>query len=1214
MSASSQRTWLGVLLFLAVAGGAGWWSYQQFFAIDMVEIVELNNRGIGWMENFDNGDGYRKAVPIFEEITKKAPAWKPGYINLGIALLNRRDQETGDIERAVTIFERILKSDPKNNHANFCIAMILTNNGQDMPRAFKHLEIVVQNDPKDPHAWYWYGKSLGDDVAKTKECMQKALALDPYLHGAIYEMGMLLREESIDKAKEFLVTHTRLLESQWQSHTYLKYGEMGKYAEVIGRFPRDKTPATGPLPLFGRDDKFQVQLAPSVRWATAADFGAGAEGALRRAIRQRFGGTIVVLDFNLDGRPDFFLASAVVRDGKLGDLLLLNEGDKRFRDVTAEAGLAGLPASLGCAVADYDNDGLPDLLLTGIRGVRLLRNTKVDKEHRFQDVTSKAGLDQFTGVCLGAAFVDLDQDSDLDIVLTQLGATVDEAAARLKNPKRGQDLLNAEVLSPFRGLVVFLNVGEALAAATQTKTAPLDTKFRLADKLLPEFQAAAVNVAVGDLDSDRDVDLFVLGDGEPPWAILNDRLLRFRRTAMADKAMSKGTWNGAAFFDSNRDEKTDLFVVGPGQKPAFLVQGQAGSETWFTAGITNAPPMIQAQAFDIDLDGWTDIIGLSENRKPVLLHNQVGKLVWIRDALGGEKEWPKDIAALIACDVDSDCFPDFVSWSESEGLRLYRNLGNGNHALVVELSGIRHEGILMRCNADAIGARVGAQVRDHWTSMELATLHAGLGQSRQPIMLGLGKATHADFISVRWPDGVWQAELNVATCQRFVVREHNRKGVSCPLLFTWNGKQFEFITDFLGAGSVGEPLPGGGHRPPRAEESVKIEAEQLVPKDGRYVLKFAEPMDEVTYLDRLRLVVVDHPADVRVYPDERFPTETRPATQDLLVFSAVQQIFAKQAKDHRGRDVTQTLRHWDRHTADGFAKRSWIGFAEEHFVELDFGDQLAKFGPKDRLGLFLAGWTDYPFPESIWAAGQAGHSLLSPVLERLGDDGTWHIVRDDLSFPAGLPRMMTYDVSGLVAGPACKLRIRTNMHVYWDQIFIAPILESIPANHGAWPRGDSASKIRLQTLDVADAKLEHRGCVQEFSPDGKQPTVYAYDKLEAVPVTRQAGRLTKFGDVTELLTERDDRFVIFGPGDELTVTFAADKLPPLPAGWKRSFVLRTWGYCKDASPWTATGDTIEPLPFQGMSNFPYGPGERYPQSPLHVEYLQRWQTRQIGTK
>src|SRR5262249_25253850 len=212
---------------------------------------------------------------------------------------------------------------------------------------------------------------------------------------------------------------------------------------------------------------------------------------------------------------------------------------------------------------------------------------------------------------------------------------------------------------------------------------------------------------------------------------------------------------------------------------------------------------------------------------------------------------------------------------------------------------------------------------------------------------------------------------------------------------------------FLGAGSIGEYEPDRGTRKPRPEESVKIEPHQLVPKHGKLRLKVSNPMDEVHFFDRLQLTVVDHPADVKVFPDERFVTLGDQPSQELLAFR--EEIYPVKATDHRGRDVTAKLRAMDRDTVDGFAKRGWLGYAEEHWVELDFGDRLAKIGPSDRLILCLAGWTDYPYPESIWAATQAGVALQHPVLERKGDDGKWHAVLADAGFAAGLTRMTTED-------------------------------------------------------------------------------------------------------------------------------------------------------------------------------------------------------------
>ncbi len=627
-------------------------------------------------------------------------------------------------------------------------------------------------------------------------------------------------------------------------------------------------------------------------------------------------------------------------------------------------------------------------------------------------------------------------------------------------------------------------------------------------------------------------------------------------------------------------------------------------------------------------------------RKPVLLHHDGKRLVTTLEGLGADSDWPKDLIGLLTADLDCDGNPDVLLWSEQEGLQLRRNRGNGNHSLKIAVSGHRRlskPGSIERTNADGIGTRIVVQAPNHWAGTEYATLAAGLGQSAQPVLFGLGKHTEAELIRLYWPDGCQQAEFDQAAEHCGVVRieETNRKDTSCPILFTWNGERFTFVTDFLGAGSIGECEPDGGHRSPRPEESVKIEANQLAPLDGHYVLKIAEPMSEITYLDRLQLVVLDHPAGVRVYPDERFEAGGPAPTQDLLAFRDA--LFPVKATDHRGHDVTAKLAKWDRDTVDDFARRSWIGFAEEHAVTLDFGNRLAKFGPKDRLILCLAGWTDYPYPESIWAAHQAGIEMLPPVLERQAADGQWEKIAD-AGFPAGLPRMMTLEVTGKLSGPRCVLRLRTNLHVFWDQLFVAPLLETVHASplapvlrgegsgvRGSGPgrfspltpnpsppstgeRGESVARGTI--LEVKDAALSARGLLKEYSPDGREPTVYDYDRLDAFPVARLSGRITRYGDVTELLRAADDSFVIFGPGDELSVRFDAGRLPPLPEGWQRSFVLRTWGYCKDASPFTAHGDTVGPLPFRAMSNYPYRTDEKHPDA----EYDRRWNTRQVGPR
>jgi Flp pilus assembly protein TadD len=1195
-SASGSRSrwllWLGAfVLFLAVlAGAALWWMRKP--APDMAKVFASNNRGIGYMEQFN----YPEATAAFEEVVHEAPDWLPGRINLGISLLNTNTTES--LQRARGLFEDVLKQDPDNLHAHYCLGIMLLYQ-KDSQEAIHHFEAVLAKDPHDASAWYFLGlvRPAGSDQAT--ECFRKALALDPHLNGAIYGLAMNLRPTDPAKARQLLTEVEDLRIAAWQNLAAIAYTQMGRYAEVIGRDPASGPPPSGPLPLFERKQGLRIELAPGVRWATAADFGNDEVGQVRAQVRARFGATFVVLDYNHDDKPDLFLVGAVVEKGKVRNLLLRNDGDDRFTDVTAAAGLAEPHPTLGCCVADVDNDGYPDLVLTGVGSQRLFRNRQ---NGTFEDKTTHAGLHELKSVCLTAVCVDLDQDSDLDILIAEFAASPTEALKVLKGEKATSG-----------SLAVYLNDAKAPPAIGGKKSPPLECHFHR-DTKIPGLQgdpAAVVGLAVADIEGDRDLDFLVLSDRASPSLVLNDRLLRFRRKVLPERLAPAAAWNGALVLDVDHDGRSDVFMIAADRSPVLLLNRAAPQieevGAWFEPGVIKSPTLLQAQAIDIDLDGWTDVVGLSAQRLPVLLHNEGGKLIEAANALGLDSAWPRDLIALTVCDFSGHGFADLFVWSEAEGLQLYENRGNGHHSLKLEVSGRNaideKGGERIRCNTDGIGTWVIAQAGDDWTGLENTTLSAGLGQSRQPLLLGMRSHDKADVVRLRWTDGAWQAELNVMKGPLVRIEESNRKPTSCPILFTWNGQRFIFVTDFLGAGSMGELAHDGSTRPPRPEESVKIEADQLVPLQGEYVLKVAEPMDEATYLDRLQLLVVDHPAAARVYPDERFATADPQPTQNLIAFH--QEIFPISARDHRGRDVTAKLRHWDRDTVDGFAKRAWIGFAEEHFVELDFGTRLASFKPNDRLILCLAGWTDYAYPESIYAAHQAGVEMQPPVLERQDESGHWQTIAET-GFPAGLPRMMLLDVTGKLTGPRCRLRLRTNLHVYWDQIFVATGCETLSE------KGEkSASGMRATPLEVRTATLAPCGIMQEFSPDGKEPTLYDHDRHVSLPLTRLTGSMTRYGEVTELLRQRDDRFVIFGPGDEVTVRFDARALPPLPQGSKRSFVLRSWGYCKDTAPFTATGATLAPLPFHKMSKYPYGADEHYPEDTLHLDYLKRFNTRQI---
>ncbi len=905
---------------------------------------------------------------------------------------------------------------------------------------------------------------------------------------------------------------------------------------------------------------------------------------LLQAVRERFGAALIWCDYDRDGRPDLFLLAAVQRNGAVGDLLLHNEGNGVFRDASSLAPLAGQPASLGGACADFDNDGWPDFVLATAQGLRLLRN---QEGKGFEDVTRAAGLDKLPGVFLTAYWLDLDQDGDLDLLACQYAATPAAAGKQLQ----GQPTDPSET----GRLAVFLNVGEARPAERGQPFPPLTPAFRLAEQESLFVRGGITGLLLTDLDGDQDIDIAVLRDGQEPVVLLNDRLLRFH-TSQAFAEM-KGAL--AAVLVANDDEQTDFCLLAQGQPPRLWLSTRDTPATAllgrFQPHTLDAPPLRQAQVIDLDLDGLPDIVGLSQDRLPLWLRNEGnGKWTRLLSPFGPRAEALRPQGLSLA-DVDNRQRPDLVLWSPDSGLTLFRHRGDAHHALVLTLSGKWDKGKKQRSNAQGIGARLRVYAGGRRILMEHTPQAAALGQSYGPLIFGLGPAPAAEAVQIRWPDFVPQSELHLAAGAH-TLTEINRKSTSCPVLFAWNGERFEFVTDILGAGALAELNPDGTVRPPRPEESLKLEPATLQPHQGRYLLQIAEPLDEVAYLDSVQLVVIDHPPDWFVYPDERFAVASPPPSQRPLFFRQSECLTVQRAVDHRQRDVTPLLQQRDDRYVDGFARRAWLGFAEEHWIDCTFAPPRPRFQSR-RWHLILSGWTDYAYPESIWAATQAGVPILWPVLEQRAADGSWRRLCD-LGLPAGLPRVMTVPLPASFDPAAGPLRIRTNLQIYWDHILLAPEIDP--------PERDKIPQIH--TVPVQKAVLEHRGFFREWSASDGSPQRYDPEQLEAIPISRWQGRLTRTGEVSELLQAVDDLFVLVGPGDVVTLAFDAASLPPLPPQWQRSFILRAWGYSKDTTPTTLTGGQIEPLPYRAMPRYPYDP-LRFPPPVQQSEYHRRWNTR-----
>jgi hypothetical protein len=246
--------------------------------------------------------------------------------------------------------------------------------------------------------------------------------------------------------------------------------------------------------------------------------------------------------------------------------------------------------------------------------------------------------------------------------------------------------------------------------------------------------------------------------------------------------------------------------------------------------------------------------------------------------------------------------------------------------------------------------------------------------------------------------------------------------------------------------------------------------------------------------------------------------------------------------------------------------------------------------------LFLTGYPEYPYSQTTYAASQARLGWEPIRIERREADGRWKTIVPDAGAFGGAARTMTVDLTGWVGGRDCQLRLTSNLEIFYDQVFLGQVI--------------GHDQVQIHSLPVAAAQLRRVGFAREYSPDGRLPLIYDYDLSDAsAPFHILRGAYTRYGPVRDLLTDFDDQYVLVGPGDEIAVKFEASRLPPLAANTTRSFVLISHAWCKDSDLYTATPQTLEPLPFKGMSRYPYPDTERYPDTEAHRRFRETYNTR-----
>ena len=1085
---------------------------------------------------------------------------------LGVAYLNQ--QRPADAQK---YFEQALAADPKFHVARLNLGISLLAQ-QKLEPARAALAEAAAKLPQDPYAWYNLGlayKDLGDaekgiaafthvtEIAPDADpfyflgylnsqlqrydeaiaAFQKALAIYPFHASAEFGLAHAYqRKGDSDHAREHLAKFQKITAEHLGTPFGAGYGDQGRLS--LAELPRSSALSAPPaLPV-----RFTPQPIASLLRGT---------GALPAPPGPSTGACFFDYDGDGDGKPNLFLVSGLA--GGTGRLLH-NLGNGHFDDVTQAAGLEITGGGLGCAAGDFDNDGHTDLAVCFADGVRLFRNTG---DGKFEDVTQKVGIRREKG-CVGLTFVDYDHDGDLDLYVTM---SPDNSSSGAKPHN-----------------VLWRNNGNSTFTDVSAETGL-------------GIDATGAGLVTTDFNNDRAIDFVFAGGSDGASIYLNPREGKFTPLSALDfKKENLPPAVGVIAFDFNKDGWMDL---------AFTHSGAPGISLWRNVEgkrLERVPlPDFGWQrgwgiaALDYDNDGWLDLAAVGESTSG-------GEIRLLRNL--GAKGWAdvtKDVQldavklnqprALAVADIGGHGAPDFVVTQLGEPPLILRNDGANQHNWIsIGLKSLAD-------NKSGIGTKIELHAGALYQKWEVAGASGYLGQNAAPILAGLGGERNTEVVRLLWPTGVPQDEVNLAAKKSHVIAEIDRRGSSCPVLFSWNGREYEFIADMLGPGVVGHWIAPGERDVPDPDEYLKVDAHSVRPLNGMLSFRFMEPMEETVYLDQLRLLAIDHPAGYEVFPNERFVSA--PPFPEFRVIASRDAHPPAGAWDDHGTDILPLISQRDRKYVTAFEDLPFTGFAKFHWLELDLG----AWDAAKPLRLIIDGYTDYFTATSMYAADQAGIKVIAPYVEALDSTGKWVRVVEDMGFPAGLERTMVADLTGKLPPGTRRIRIITNLKIYWDAIRI----DQTP----------DAQDIRVSEVPLAKAALAYFGYPQEIRLTPASDTTYSFSRRSMTgPYARAAGNYTRYGDVRNLLLKSDDRFVVFGSGEGVKLDFDPRRLPALPAGWVRDYFFYADGFEKDLDFYAAHAFTVEPLPRHTLVPYPYAKSKEYPADPVHLGYQLEYNTRQ----